>query len=125
MPDTRATILLVDDDSIARPFLVRCLRDVGGYHVLEAATAAEAVRICTEFEGPIGLLITDVNLEADHGRSLAHRLCLLRAGMPVLFISGADAGDLANRGLLDRRAAFLQKPFLPKVLLGLVSEMIP
>ena len=51
---------------------------------------------CVGDVGRIDLLITDVNLDADHGRSLANRLCQLRPEMPVLFISGANGDDLAE-----------------------------
>ena len=124
MSNLQTTILLVEDDNFARPFLVRCLEVVGGYKVLAAANGDEAATQCAAYKGRIDLLITDVNLEADDGRALARRLCALRPEMPVLFISGADPADLANRGLIDRRAAFIQKPFLPKVLLDMVRTMI-
>jgi DNA-binding response OmpR family regulator len=124
MAIAQPTILLVDDDPHARPFLARCLLSQSRYEVLAAATAAQALEISSTYPNKIDLLITDVNLGDENGQNLAARITASRPDTQVLFLSGADAAGLADRGLLDRRAAFLQKPFRPTLLLQLVGAML-
>jgi CheY-like chemotaxis protein len=41
-----ATIILVDDDCAALAFVKRCLQEMGGYSVLAASSAEQAIAIC-------------------------------------------------------------------------------
>ena len=119
-----ATILLVDDDAFARTFLKRCLCQIEAYRVLEASSGKEAHLVCAGFSERIDLLVSDVNLRDQSGQDLARELSGQRPEMQVLFLSGNSGSDLVDRGLLNRRDAFLQKPFRPALLLQLVSAML-
>jgi len=116
--------MVVDDDPQVLSFLKSCLETVAGHRVMESASAAEAVEICAGYCGGIHLLITDVNLAVSQGIGLARQACGLRPGMRVLFISGADNAELVANGLLDRNAAFLQKPFTMTSFLSAVQTML-
>jgi DNA-binding NarL/FixJ family response regulator len=58
------------------------------------------------------------------GRVLAERLTSLRPTLKALFMSGYTDDDVMRRGILDRRTAFLQKPFTPDQLAQKVREVL-
>jgi PAS domain S-box-containing protein len=117
------TILLVEDEEIVRVLATRVLSDLG-YSVLEAADGGEALEVCRNRTGPIGLVITDVVMPAMSGTQLALELKTQIPETPVLFISGYTGGALVERGVLDEGMTFLQKPFSRERLARVVRELL-
>jgi two-component system, cell cycle sensor histidine kinase and response regulator CckA len=115
------TILLVEDEPLVRQTTARLLRAMG-YQVLEAAGAAEALRLALARPAPVDLLLTDVVMPGASGPDLAARLAAHHA-VPVLFMSGHTDVSLAEADVLER-AAFLAKPFSPDELRRKVQEVL-
>lgn len=61
MADRRGTVLLVDDEALLRMTAVDLLDDAG-FHVIEAASADEALRLLEGDPGAIDVLVTDVHM---------------------------------------------------------------
>jgi two-component system sensor histidine kinase EvgS len=104
------TILLVEDDDDVRQ-LVHCLLEAGGYRVIAARHAGEALVISERHSAPIHLLLTDVVMPEMSGRELAERLVPQRPGMRVLFVSGHTGDSVLKLGVMHDGVDFLQKPF--------------
>ncbi|HKB04156.1 MAG TPA: response regulator [Gemmataceae bacterium] len=102
-------VLLVDDEPAPRR-LGRHVLQSFGYTVLEAECTDEAVRVAAAHPGPIDLLVTDIVMPGECGRTLAAVLTARRPGMRVLFVSsyGEDAGTPQGTRRLGQ---FLAKPF--------------
>lgn len=115
LPRGTETILLAEDEAAVRALVSRALR-ASGYCVLEAQDGLEAVRIAGEFGGVIDLVITDVVMPELAGRLLSERLAELRPDIKVLYMSGYTDDAIIRHGVLERGAAFLQKPFTPDTL---------
>jgi PleD family two-component response regulator len=64
------TILLVEDEAFGREVTVRVLKSAG-YSVLTAKSAAEARSIYDQFSNEVDLLLSDVILPHENGRTLA------------------------------------------------------
>jgi signal transduction histidine kinase len=110
------TILIVEDDSpslIALGGLVRNL----GYHVLEASSPAEALKLVEGHGGPVHLLLTDVRLPEMSGERLAARLCNSLPGLEVVFMSGLPEAPAAA-------AAFIQKPIDVDALVEVIERVL-
>ncbi len=103
-------VLLVEDTAPVRRACRRSLAAIG-FDVLEAATEEEALRVASSVEGPLDLLLTDVNIPASGGRALYENLRATRVGLRVLYISGHTQADLVRHGSVANGAPFLQKPF--------------
>jgi PAS domain S-box-containing protein len=105
------TILVVEDEPSVRRLAVLGLRS-NGYQVLEAANAAEALRVAATEHG-IALVVSDVIMPGMRGPELASRLSKVRPKAKVLLTSGhADAPE-AFRDADGRLIPFLAKPFTP------------
>ena len=104
------TILIVEDEEYIRNLVFKYLSPYG-YKVLDAPNAGEALLLCEGIQEPIHLLVTDVILPHMDGRRLYQRLTQLIPSMKVLFISGYPRTILIEKGLLEEKDPFLQKPF--------------
>jgi len=99
------TVLVVDDE---HPFRISAHRilTAQGFNVLHAATASEALRLCSTHRGDIDLVLTDLFLTDWQGHKLATHLKQMYPELRVMFMSGDPAG-----GRLVGDARFLSKPF--------------
>ncbi len=116
------TILLVEDEDGVRQFLRRALQR-GGYTVLEARNAGEALLIFEQHAGPIPLMVTDVVMPRMTGPQLAARLRAVRANLRIVYVSGysEDRIDATSTSAHD---AFLSKPVSADALLRCVREVL-
>ena len=117
------TVLLVEDDPGVRDVALRALRS-GGYRVIAASGAAEAVEAFRVGEQRPGLLVTDVMMPTTSGRVLAESLRKEHPGLPVLFLSGHSSEVLEPEGVLEPGVSFLAKPFTPSALLSRVRSVL-
>ena len=119
----KETILVAEDEDMVRE-LVREILQRGGYTVLEARNGEEALAVATRHPNPIHLVVTDMVMPRMGGYELAERLVPLRPEMKVLFMSGYTEKVSLHHRILNRQAAFLQKPFGPGTLSAKVREVL-
>jgi two-component system, cell cycle sensor histidine kinase and response regulator CckA len=117
------TILLVDDAPSSRR-LLRILLENCGYTVLDSGDPAEALRIARDHQGPLPLMITDVNMPGFNGHVLAERLAVDRPETRVLYTSGDPNDADARHDVLGPYYAFLEKPFTSDEFVGKVREIL-
>jgi PAS domain S-box-containing protein len=104
------TVLVVEDNPRVRRVTVKRLTDLG-YVVLEAEDGKSALAILEEGQ-TIDLLFTDVLMPGGMtGGDLAREALRLRLGMKVLFTSGYPSEAAIQKGLLDKGAKLLSKPY--------------
>ena len=122
---TPATILVIDDDMSVQMLAANALRNEG-YHVLVAADMDEALRVSGEYAPDIDLVLTDIVLPSGNGMTLARALQTTRPNTPVLYMSGFGAEAIqAIQYEGGPNGGFLEKPFLPRVLLERVRQLLP
>jgi DNA-binding NtrC family response regulator len=68
------------------------------------------------------LALIDLVLPGMSGLEVAARITDVAPATRVIFTSGYPDGEIARRGLLAPEAAFIQKPFTPEALIGLVRQ---
>jgi len=117
------TILLVEDEEGVRG-LIREILEMSGYSVLEAHSSDEATQICEQHGGPIHLLLTDVVMPRISGPALAEKLRGLRPNIRMLYMSGYTDRGIVEQGILDSRAAFIQKPLTKESLTRKLREVL-
>jgi PAS domain S-box-containing protein len=103
-------ILVVEDDALVRKYVVTQITGLG-YATLEAANAAEALKII-DTDTPIDLLFTDVIMPgAMNGRQLVDEALKRRAGLKTLYTSGYTENAIVHHGRLDSGVLLLAKPY--------------
>jgi CheY-like chemotaxis protein len=117
------TILLVEDEDAVRA-LTRKILASRGYKVLAAETTEDALKICREHEGPIGLLLTDVIMPHCNGQELYYQIRDIRPSIKVLYMSGYAADVIAKHGVLEKDVTFVSKPFNVDTLIAKVRESL-
>ncbi|HEX6503151.1 MAG TPA: PAS domain S-box protein [Terriglobales bacterium] len=117
------TVLVVEDEDGVRS-LITMLLARNGYTVLEASNAEEALQLCESRESRVQMLITDLVLPHMNGRELSERMEELYPGLRTLFMSGYTDDATLKDGVLENRAAFLQKPFNMETFLRKVREVL-
>ena len=117
------TILLIEDDDQVRVLTGSILRK-SGYQVIEARSAAEALRSSEAHAARIDLLLTDVVMPELSGPELAKRLMPTRPDMKLLFMSGYTDSGIVRHGVLLATTAFLAKPITVGSLTAKVREVL-
>jgi len=101
-------VLIVDDEEPIREIERRILLQ-GGYSVIEASSAAEALDTLHDGK-PIDLLIADLDMPEVSGDEMVRRIRTLRPDLKVLYVTGHIDRLMDTRPLWDGEA-FLDKPF--------------
>jgi PAS domain S-box-containing protein len=108
-PSGYELILVVEDNDDVRRFTCEVLSHLG-YRVLEAASAAPALRIIDRRDD-ISLLLTDVVLPEMNGRLLAEEALRRRPGLKIVFTSGYTQNAIVHHGRLEPGVHFVGKPY--------------
>lgn len=112
------TVLVVEDDSKVRAYVVESLREIG-YRVFDAADADGALAELERLRGEsaaVDVLLTDIVMPRVSGRALARSARLRHEGLRVLFMTGFVRNILSGSGRLEWGAGVISKPFtLPQL----------
>lgn len=117
------TVLLVEDNDLLRRTITMVLQKQG-YHVLEAANGSVGIVMAESHQGPIHLVITDINLPELSGSQMVERLIILSPGLRILFMSGGYEDVVIQQGGESSKVDFLQKPFDIATLTQTVREIL-
>jgi CheY-like chemotaxis protein len=131
------TILVVDDE-VAITKLCRAILEQSGFTVLEAEGSSEALKMCTQHQGQIDLLLADLVLPPPgfqlaptsnpfphvNGHELAVRASVIRKGLRVILMSGNPDKELLDHGINRGTLPFLAKPFERARLISLVHYIL-
>jgi DNA-binding NtrC family response regulator len=110
-------LLIVDDEANLLDLLRRYLRRLG-YEVEACGDAQEALALFQAGPDRFSMAITDLSLPTLSGEELIERMRELRPGFPAIITSGYP---YVPRGA---GIGFLQKPFLPQMLLEAVEKAL-
>ena len=117
-----ATVLIVDDEPNIRR-MVGALLSAEGYHVVEASSGAQGVRLAEESDPDVVLL--DLMMPGDvNGMVALQQLKERRSELPVIMMSGraglSDAVQATKLGAVN----FLEKPLAPEGVLFAIASAL-
>ena len=104
------TILLVEDDAQVR-LIVANMLETRGYRVLAAGDADAAAEVAAAASTSIDLILSDLEVAGRSGRDIAEAARKLHPHACVLHMSGYTDEAAIRRGVLERGAPFIEKPF--------------
>lgn len=115
-------ILAVDDTLALRAMLAECLTRAG-HRVSTAGDGVEGLERLRADRPDI--VITDLNMPRMDGLDFiaAARAEPVGRGLPILLLTSETAPDLRRRAREVRVTGWLQKPFDPEAILGLVAQL--
>ena len=117
-------VLVVDDEASARLY-IRSLLERRGFEVVEAADGVEALDKMRQ-DGPIGLVVADLNMPKMDGLELIWELRAERqwAHLPVIVVTG-EVDEVLETQLLEESADdYIRKPLDPRLFLARVEATI-
>ena len=122
-PRGRETILVAEDEPMARSLAVRIL-ERGGYTVLAASDGEEALRLFREHKDDISLTLLDAIMPKLTGHEVYRHIKAEYPGARVLFASGYDSETAQSGFILQERLRLMEKPFDADTLLRTVREAL-
>jgi FixJ family two-component response regulator len=118
MPDTPATVIVIDDDLSIREAAGSLLRSVG-FQVKLLASVDEFLKSGRP-EGPT-CLVLDVRLPGKSGLDFQRELNAVGIRLPIIFITGHGDIPMSVRAMKDGAIEFLTKPFRDQDLLDAIQ----
>ena len=115
-------VLLVEDEPLVL-LVAQDALEAGGYTVLPAQLASEALRLldsrCAELSG----LVTDIRLPGGaDGWEIARHARELRADLPIVYTTADSAGEWPVQGVPN--SVLVQKPYAGAQLLTAISTLM-
>jgi two-component system cell cycle sensor histidine kinase/response regulator CckA len=117
------TVLVVDDEDLVRQIAVDVMTQ-HGYKVLEAPNAIEALKLCEQRGEKIDLVLTDLIMPKMNGPELVRKMAARHPHIRVVYMSGYTDDAFEHIETLEATEGFVQKPFMPKSLLGAVKDAL-
>jgi len=117
------TILIGEDDIYVRNFIKEMLLK-NGYTILEAVDGEDAVRVFSQNQNEIHLVILDVIMPKKNGKDVYNEIKKMNPGMKVIFISGYSSDIIHKRGILEEKLDIISKPIMPDELLTKVRKIL-
>jgi CheY-like chemotaxis protein len=115
------TILIVEDDNLARRALKRVLQ-LEGWKTLEASNGVEGLRM---FRSQLPeIVLTDVVMPGFDGFFLTAVIKSISPQSPVIIMTGLCEDELDGKAYDLGVSAFLRKPFEPEHLLVALDQLV-
>jgi CheY-like chemotaxis protein len=122
-PNTRQTILVVDDEKMALTLIERILREAG-YEVVLAQSGFDCVDIFRRQPHRFSLVLLDLSLPFMDGEETFRRLRQIRADVPVVLCTGFILQERLTGMLASGLTGFLRKPVPADELLSVVRTTL-
>jgi CheY-like chemotaxis protein len=116
------TVLLVDDEEMILEVGQAMLEKLG-YHVMEARTGEEAIKLVKSYDGRIDFVLLDVILPDMDGSHIYPLLVEARPGIKVIVCSGFALDGPARQILESGAESFVQKPFTMAALSTILKKI--
>lgn len=136
-PPSSKTILVVSDDS-AHAAQCKSILNAAGFRVLVTDGSSEALKICTQHDGTIDLLLTDLVLPPPgfqlasndnqfphvNGFDLAVRATTIQRGLRIILMCTHRDKELTAHGIAHTQIPVLSKPLDQSGLSNFVQEVL-
>jgi DNA-binding NtrC family response regulator len=117
---TLETILVVEDTPSVLKVVVTILEHAN-FLVLSASSGPAAIKLAAGTDQPIHLLLSDMDMPQMSGPAVGETLKKDRPEMHVMLMSGRHERSLL---VLHYGWAFIRKPFVPKKLVEMVTDVL-
>jgi RNA polymerase sigma factor (sigma-70 family) len=119
MPDTSASVLIIDDDAEFRDSVARLLRTVG-LAARQFSSVPDFFSANPQPEGPT-CLVVDVRMPGPSGFDLQRELAAAHKNFPIIFITAHGDIPMSVQAMKQGAIEFLTKPFRDQDLLDAIT----
>ena len=119
----RAHVLLVEDELPLLQLLERYLQRME-FEVTTYSSSAQALKEFEAAPARYDLVIADLGMPEIPGDTMLARMLEIRPEVLILICSGSPFYLASLPKALEQRVGFLQKPFLPKMLLEEIEKLM-
>lgn len=123
MTKRQALIGVIDDDAAVlralSRLLVACNYQVRAFGSVEVFLAQPDGNL-----RQLDCLVVDVHMLGLSGLELQSEPSVIRAGLPIVFVTGAGDASLRERAMADGAVGFLQKPFTDDQLIRVIDQAL-
>lgn len=120
-PQPASYVLVVDDESVVRDFLMRCL-DEWGYDGREASSAAEALELMVD--RPASVVLCDIRMPGQDGLWLAERLRAHWPNTAVIMATAIDDFQTVSKSRQLGVVDYISKPIKRDALLQVLRRTV-
>ena len=124
LPETGTETILIAEDNFEVRSLLKKMLEGYGYKIIEAPDGEEAVRLFSENEDAVRLLLLDVVLPGKNGKEAGDEIMKIRPDVKILFMSGYTSDVIRQKGIMEPKMEFISKPIMPRELLLKIREML-
>jgi PAS domain S-box-containing protein len=117
------TILVVDDEEAVRTVIARLLRGAG-FDVLTVPGGYAAAEVLRAQTAPVRLILLDLTMPHLSGEAAYDEIRKVNQEAPIILMSGYTEAESVARFVGKPLAGFVQKPFKPDDLLGVMRAAI-
>jgi two-component system cell cycle sensor histidine kinase/response regulator CckA len=117
------TVLVVDDEDLVRSLAVRMVKRLG-FEVLQATDGQDAVEVFRKHADTITCVLLDLTMPRMDGSEACLEIQRIREDVPVILSSGYEESELSERFDGYGVAAFIQKPYQPSKLRGVLQSVL-
>ena len=117
------TVLLVEDEEMLLD-LLQALLEENGYKVLTAKDGMEAVEVYKSHVDEISIVLSDMGLPKLGGWEAFRRMREMNPAIRCILASGYFDPDLRMDMIKEGAIDFVQKPYIPNVILARISDAI-
>lgn len=123
MDQSKVLIFVVEDEILVRDLVENALVE-NGFAVEKTESGEEAIRMLDATGSDYRALVTDVNLATSElsGWDVATRGREINPDLPVVYMTGNEAGDWASKGVPN--SILVTKPFAPAQIVTAVAQLL-
>jgi FixJ family two-component response regulator len=126
MTSRQAFIGVIDDDAAVlralSRLLIACNYRVRAFGSVEAFLSEPGWK--PNGDDQLDCLVVDVHMLGLSGLELQSEPSVIRAGLPIVFVTGAGDASLRERAMADGAVEFLQKPFTDDQLIRAIDRAL-
>jgi excisionase family DNA binding protein len=119
--ETKANILVIDDEEVIRLLFQETLEDMG-QGVITAGTASEALEMLKQRD--FDMVFLDLKMPGMDGAELFRRIKTIRPNLPVIIITGYPDSDMMAQALAQGPFGVMNKPFSESDIVDAVNNFL-
>jgi excisionase family DNA binding protein len=120
--ETRATILVVDDEETIRSLFKKTLEELG-HKVVAAETGLKGLELLKQQD--FAMVFLDLKMPGMDGAEFFHQIKTTKPQLPVIIITGHPDSDIMARALAQAPFGLMNKPFNGSDIITAVNTFLP